>query len=279
MAIITGYTSARMDVIENSAIIDGEIITDNLWLEPKGFATAPGTYPKIDAGNVRGPTGATGPTGEVTTAAMNAAIAVAHGTGAISTTQLANGSVTTIKIGDDQVTTAKIAPNAVDTDEIATDAITSAKIAANQVTGNELANNAVDTLQIAADAVESTKIANNAILTEHYGDESIYTGHIADNQISDAKMANSAKGTSGSLRYSRMGDVVHLWTEPTGVLTGVTVPIGYRPSEVVIGHISALADPADVRIVRITTAGAIERWTGSWSSVIGAQYLNISYTT
>lgn len=50
MATITGYTAARMKAIEDSSIVDGEIVGDNLIL--KRFDGA-----EIDAGVVKGPQG------------------------------------------------------------------------------------------------------------------------------------------------------------------------------------------------------------------------------
>lgn len=84
MATVTGYTAARMKQIEDAAIIDGEVVGNNLILEPKGFATDPGGYPKIDAGNVRGPIGPQGVPGEVTTASLNAALLALLPPGAIT---------------------------------------------------------------------------------------------------------------------------------------------------------------------------------------------------
>lgn len=56
MATVTGYTAERMKVIEDSAVVDGDIVGNNLIL-----TTHDGT--QIDAGNVRGPAGVQGPPG------------------------------------------------------------------------------------------------------------------------------------------------------------------------------------------------------------------------
>lgn len=56
MATVTGFTAARMLEIENTTIVDGNIVGDDLILEQRD-----GT--DINAGNVRGPTGLTGATG------------------------------------------------------------------------------------------------------------------------------------------------------------------------------------------------------------------------
>jgi microcystin-dependent protein len=56
MATVTGFTAERMLAIENSTVVDGEIVGDNLIL-----MTRDGT--PIDAGVVKGDTGATGPIG------------------------------------------------------------------------------------------------------------------------------------------------------------------------------------------------------------------------
>lgn len=60
MVTVTGFTAERMLEIENSTVVDGHISGDNLILEQRDGTT-------IDAGNVRGPTGATGPTGGLLT--------------------------------------------------------------------------------------------------------------------------------------------------------------------------------------------------------------------
>jgi hypothetical protein len=54
MATVTGLTAERMEEMEAETIIDGDIVGDNLILTTRG-----GT--PINAGNVRGPTGLTGP--------------------------------------------------------------------------------------------------------------------------------------------------------------------------------------------------------------------------
>lgn len=69
MATITGYTAARMKQIEDSAIIDGDVIGDNLIL--KRFDGG-----EINAGSVRGPQGIQGPTGDVPEAPEDSAFYV-----------------------------------------------------------------------------------------------------------------------------------------------------------------------------------------------------------
>jgi len=54
MATVTGFTAERMLEIEDASVIDGEVRVNNLFLITRG-----GT--EIDAGNVRGPIGNTGP--------------------------------------------------------------------------------------------------------------------------------------------------------------------------------------------------------------------------
>lgn len=53
MATVTGFTADRMLEIEDTTVVDGEVVGDNLILYQRD-----GT--PIDAGDVRGPTGATG---------------------------------------------------------------------------------------------------------------------------------------------------------------------------------------------------------------------------
>lgn len=56
MATITGFTAEHMQEIENTTIVDGDVVGDNLILHPRNAAD-------INAGNVRGPKGDTGNTG------------------------------------------------------------------------------------------------------------------------------------------------------------------------------------------------------------------------
>jgi microcystin-dependent protein len=56
MATVTGYTAERMKEIEDSTVVDGEVSGDDLIL-----LTRDGT--EINAGNVRGPQGIQGPSG------------------------------------------------------------------------------------------------------------------------------------------------------------------------------------------------------------------------
>lgn len=57
MATVTSFTAERMLQIENTTVVDGEVVGDNLHLLQRD-----GT--PIDAGNVRGATGAPGPPGQ-----------------------------------------------------------------------------------------------------------------------------------------------------------------------------------------------------------------------
>ena len=70
MATVTVYTAERMKAIEDASIVDGEIVGDDLILTKYDEST-------INAGSVRGPQGIQGIPGDVTVAAMNAAITAA----------------------------------------------------------------------------------------------------------------------------------------------------------------------------------------------------------
>lgn len=63
MAMVTGYTAARMKAIEDQAIINGGVVLDNLILTRFNGV-------QINAGNVRGPQGTTGATGPSGTAVV-----------------------------------------------------------------------------------------------------------------------------------------------------------------------------------------------------------------
>ena len=272
MATVTGFTSSRMLIIENSAIIDGEVVGDDLILEPKGFATAPGTYPKINAGNVRGPIGLTGPTGEVTTAAMNAAIAVAHGTGAITEAQLASGSVTNAKIGALAVQEGNLASSSVTEGKIGTGAVTNDKIGIAAVNGSKIANDSIDSehyvdgsidrVHIANDAIDSTKIANSAINSEHYANVSIDNEHLSDDCVNFNEMIDSAAGSTldaGAIRYMKILDWVFVYGNDTSEGSSIgTLPVGYRPA-VAVGApmVNSVGTSPTYRVI-INTTGVID---------------------
>jgi hypothetical protein len=76
MATVTGFTAERMLEIEDTCIVDGAIVGNDLVLEQRN-----GT--PINAGNVRGPTGPTGPIGEVSNAELTAAIST-HNTSEVT---------------------------------------------------------------------------------------------------------------------------------------------------------------------------------------------------
>jgi hypothetical protein len=67
MATVTGYTAARIQEIEDQAIVSGTIVGDNLILNRYDGGT-------IDAGDVRGPQGVQGATGDVSLTQLNNAI-------------------------------------------------------------------------------------------------------------------------------------------------------------------------------------------------------------
>lgn len=87
MATVTSYTAARMQEIEDSAVVGGHITGDNLILERFDGS-------EFTAGNVRGPEGPTGPAGSVSGAlgSTDNAIIRTDGVGG----SLAQGSAVTI---------------------------------------------------------------------------------------------------------------------------------------------------------------------------------------
>jgi microcystin-dependent protein len=57
VATVTSYTAARMKAIEDGTVVDGDVVGNNLILTKHDGS-------QIDAGDVRGPVGATGPKGD-----------------------------------------------------------------------------------------------------------------------------------------------------------------------------------------------------------------------
>lgn len=67
MATVTVYTAARMKAIEDASIVNGQVVEDNLILQ-----RFDGSF--LDAGNVRGPQGVKGDTGDVSEEQLNDAV-------------------------------------------------------------------------------------------------------------------------------------------------------------------------------------------------------------
>jgi|688.fasta_scaffold01451_22 hypothetical protein len=67
MATVTGYTAARIQAIEDQAIVGGTVIAGQLVLTRYNGNT-------VQAGSVVGPTGPSGPTGDVSLSQLNSAI-------------------------------------------------------------------------------------------------------------------------------------------------------------------------------------------------------------
>ena len=64
MATVTGFTAQRMQEIEDNTVVSGTVVDGDLILTKQDGST-------INAGAVQGPTGATGPTGDVAEAPEN----------------------------------------------------------------------------------------------------------------------------------------------------------------------------------------------------------------
>lgn len=86
MATVTGFTAARMAVIEGLSIISGVVQSDHLILERRDGTT-------VDAGNVRGPQGIQGPPGSITSSPAGGSLS-----GSYPNPGLADGSVTDAKV-------------------------------------------------------------------------------------------------------------------------------------------------------------------------------------
>lgn len=297
MATVTGYTAARMQEIEDSAIISGTILGDNLIL-----ITRDGT--EINAGNVRGPQGIEGPIGEVSEAQLNAAIAAAHATGAITSDQLASASVTTSKIAAGAVTSTKLAVASVTASAVAVNAIGSSAIqagvigtthlASDSVTSAKIANNAVGHDQLAIGGVTNTRIGTNAVSNEKIGASAVDTRTLLDGAVTEAKLSSAvlssawanatiltgwATPSSGyrRLRYKKIGNVVYLSgsirrTGASGISSGAQIPAEFAPPENVMGIVGALENPpavdAVVKTITIDTSGFIT----VWGAITGMQY-------
>lgn len=67
MATVTGYTAARIQEIEDQAIVSGSVVSGQLILNRYDGGT-------VNAGSVQGPQGVQGPPGDVSTSQLNTAI-------------------------------------------------------------------------------------------------------------------------------------------------------------------------------------------------------------
>jgi hypothetical protein len=118
-------------------------------------------------------------------------VAATVGTGAVDTTQLANGAVTTEKITASGLTAAALASDSVTTVKIADGAVTAAKIAADSITTSQLAPNAVGASELADDAVDTAAIVNLAVTTAKLGDGSVTEVKLSASAVTNDKIANT----------------------------------------------------------------------------------------
>ena len=86
-------------------------------------------------------------------------------TGAVGSTELANGSVTEDKLATGAVTNAKIGADAINASKIADGAIEGSHISADAVVNGHIADNAIDSGQLQTDAVTTDKITNLNVTT------------------------------------------------------------------------------------------------------------------
>ena len=254
---VTGFTADRMLAIENSTVVDGNIVGDNLIL-----LTRDGTL--IDAGNVRGPQGIVGPMGEISQAELDAAIAAATAAGAITATMLAAGSVETAKIADGAVTAIKLAVASVTSPAIAVDSIMLEHMRDGSVGTAELVDACVTGVKIAAGTISGSKIAANTITASNIAASTIDATKIANATLTAAKLLDSGsggvidRGLSGSVNYCKILNWVHVYGNATSAdSTWGTLPAGYRPNVAVsVPCTNTLSTPNQNRVV-IQTTGVI----------------------
>lgn len=194
MATVSSFTKERMLVVENTTVVDGTVVGNDLFL-----VTRAGT--QINAGNVRGPQGIQGPVGEVSTAALNAAITAAvdlvQAAGAVTTAMIAVSAITTNRLADSAVTTAKLADGAVTNAKIADGTILNAKLADETITG--------------------AKIVNGTIGNTEYADRSITGGKIAIGQVGNLEMGD------GAITYGKQGFIFIQSSTPPPTWGGIWI--------------------------------------------------------
>lgn len=268
---VTGFTSDRMLAIENSTIVDGNIVGNNLIL-----VTRDGTL--IDAGNVRGPQGDVGPMGEISQEDLDAAIAAATAAGAITSIMLASSSVSTAKIADGAVTAAKLAVAAVTSPAIAVDsimqshlqdgavgtqeiidaAVTAVKLAPGAVTAAKIADGVITAAKLVSGVIDTTKLANLAVTGAKIADATITEAKLAASVLSGG-WSNCGLGsgwnvtTSRRLRVKKLGNVGYLSGNLRyvgGGFVAAELPASYIPTETMSGLCSVFSDvglsiPAD----------------------------------
>lgn len=245
---VTGFTSDRMLAIENSTIVDGNVVGNNLIL-----VTRDGTL--IDAGNVRGPQGDVGPMGEVTQEELDAAIAAATAAGAITSIMLAASSVSTAKIADGAIVAAKLAVASVTSPAIAVDsimqshlqdsvvgtaeiidaAVTAVKLAPGAVTAAKIADGVITAAKLAAGIVDTTKLANLAVTGAKIADATITEAKLSTSILSSAWQdcglgAGWNIPSTRRLRVKKIGNVGYLSGDLKRVGAGGTVVAAQLPA-------------------------------------------------
>jgi hypothetical protein len=202
MATVTGYTAARMKAIEDTTVVDGEIVGDNLILARRDGVT-------INAGNVRGATGEPG----ISEAQFNAGIG--------------DGFVTTGKIANLAVTEAKLAAGAVSSTKIQDYSIINTKLGSNAVITSKIADDAVTAAKIAAGAVGSSELATDSVTRDKIGDLGYFTNQILGN--GDAYIGDIRYTTVGNLLFFSVG-----FNATAGYSLGFTWPLpqAMRPNQV-----------------------------------------------
>ena len=84
---------------------------------------------------------------------------------------------------------------------------------------------------IADGSITVAKMAANSVDSDQYVDGSIDSAHLADAAVTNAKMAGPSSGTTGNVRYTRVGGIVGVATAEAGMSGAVTIPADWRPSQ------------------------------------------------
>lgn len=182
MATITGYTKERMKLIEDNAIVGGQVVSGELILVRYDGTT-------LSAGNVIGPQGVPGPGGTPGDATVSTAKII---DGSVTTSKLDVAAVTGTILADDSVNSQHYVNGSIDRAHLAADIIDSTKIENDALRSEHYQNGSIDREHLAADIIDSSKIANDSINSEHYVNGSIDALHLSSGSVTNAKLGSGA---------------------------------------------------------------------------------------
>lgn len=176
MTTVTGYTSARIQLIEDTTVVDGEVGDDGyLRLYTREGAVLQTKNPVTgDKGDKGDPGGAI------------------ISEDSIFTNAIQDYAVTSDKLEPSAVTSSKIAPSAVLAEHIQDSAVQSNHINDEDVLTRHIQDKAVTGSKLNDNAVSSTKLSPNSVGSEHMQTDSVLSEALNDSAVTTPKIADAA---------------------------------------------------------------------------------------